>query len=88
MSNKNNSSSPCNKANHVCDKAQYQEASVWEKLKLNVHLLLCPCCRDYTKNNKKLTEAIKSSNVTCMDKKCKEALKAKFEAALRNQEIS
>ncbi|WMI66120.1 hypothetical protein RBH94_02920 [Aestuariibaculum sp. YM273] len=88
MSSKDNSTNPCNKANHVCDKAQYQEASLWEKLKLNVHLILCPCCRDYTKNNKKLTDAIKSSNIQCMDKQCKAALKEKFDKALKEQEIS
>ncbi|MCH4551558.1 MULTISPECIES: hypothetical protein [Aestuariibaculum] len=88
MSSKNNSTNPCLKANHVCDKAQYEEASLWEKLKLNIHLALCPCCRNYTKNNKKLTEVIKSSNVKCMDKTCKEALKAKFDKALKEQEIS
>ncbi|GAA4293525.1 hypothetical protein [Aestuariibaculum suncheonense] len=88
MSDKNNITTPCNKANHVCDKAQYKEASLWEQLRLNIHLMLCPCCRDYTKNNKKLTEAIKSSNLKCMDKQCKEALKAKFEKALKEQEIS
>ena len=31
----------CEDAGQVCDKSQYKEASFWEKLKLNVHLLYC-----------------------------------------------
>ena len=38
----------CEDAGQVCDKSQYKEASFWEKLKLNVHLLYCSPCREYT----------------------------------------
>ncbi len=74
---------PCNDANHVCDKTQYKEASLWEKIKLNIHLIYCRACRKYTKNNTKLTKAITKSEVECLDKKCKETMKLNFEKVLK-----
>lgn len=76
---------PCKEAHHVCDKSQYNEASLWEKIKLSIHLLYCKACRKYTNNNKKLSTTIKKSKVECMDKKRKECMKAEFEKALKNQ---
>ncbi|TGV02010.1 hypothetical protein [Flavivirga rizhaonensis] len=74
---------PCDDANHVCDKTQYKEASLWEMIKLNIHLIYCRACRKYTNNNTKLTKAIKESNVECLDKKSKESMKLDFEKALK-----
>ena len=45
---------PCDEANLVCDKTQYKEATLWEKIKLNIHLIYCKVCRKYSKNNKKI----------------------------------
>lgn len=77
---------PCNEANHVCDKTQYKEATLWEKIKLNLHLLYCRACREYTKYNTKLTKSIKTSNVECLDKTARETMKKDFEKALAEQE--
>jgi len=49
----------CDEANHTCDKTQYKEASLLEKIKLNWHLLWCRACRKYTANNQKLTKAFR-----------------------------
>lgn len=73
----------CDEANHVCDKTQYKEATFWEKVKLNIHLIYCKACRKYTKNNTKLTKSIKASKVTCMDKKDKESMKKDFNKVLK-----
>ncbi|WP_194766138.1 hypothetical protein [Tamlana sp. I1] len=73
---------PCNEAGHICDKAQYEEATLWDKIKLKMHVLYCKGCRKHTKINTKLTEIIKVSNVECLDKKCKEAMKKTLEQAL------
>ena len=73
---------PCSEANHVCDKTQYKESSLWEKIKLNIHLIYCKACRKYTKTNTKLTETIKKSDIKCLDVKCKEAIKKEFDKAL------
>lgn len=74
---------PCDEANHVCDKAQYKEATLWEKIKLNIHLIYCRVCREYTKNNAKLTKKIKESKVECLDKTCKESMKDNLEKAVK-----
>ena len=74
---------PCNEANHVCDKTQYKDATLWEKIVLNVHLIYCRACRKYTKNNAKLTKVLKKSEVECLDPECKEAMKKDFNVALK-----
>ncbi len=57
---------PCDEANHVCDKSQYNEASLLEKIKLSIHLMYCKACQKYTKNNTKLTKILKDKNVSYM----------------------
>ena len=73
---------PCDEANHVCDKTQYKEASFWEMIILNIHLIYCKACRKYTKNNTTLTNKIKESKVECLDKNCKESMKKDFDKVL------
>lgn len=76
---------PCDEANHVCDKTQYKNATLWEKIKLNIHLLYCRACRDYTKNNTKLTKAIQKSKVECLDKASKVKMKKTLDNAIEEQ---
>ena len=65
----------CEEAVHVCDKSQYKEASFWERLKLNIHLIYCSACRAYTKNNIKLSNVFKKSNIKTMSLNDKKDLK-------------
>ena len=58
----------CHEANHICDKTQYNEASFWEKIRLNIHLLYCRACRKYTARNTKLTKAYKDPRVSTVSK--------------------
>lgn len=51
---------------HICDKSQYRESSLGEKLKLTFRYLWCRTTRLYVNRNKKLTKAIKSSNLECL----------------------
>lgn len=56
----------CKEAANCCDKAQYEEASALQRLKLMVHLFICKTCRKYSSNNAKLTGLIKKSDLeTC-----------------------
>lgn len=87
MSNKMKIVIPCDEANHVCDKTQYKEATLWEKIKLNIHLIYCRACRKYTKNNTKLTKKMRESKVECLDKKDKESMKKDFQKALSEHSI-
>lgn len=78
---------PCSEASYICDKCQYQESSIWEKIKLSIHTFYCTACRNYVKTNNKLSLLISKSKVTYLDKKNKDYLKMNFERALKNSEI-
>ena len=75
----------CDEAKQICDKAQYNEATSWEKLKLNLRFLWCQITRAYVKNNKKLTKVVESSNITCLKSSEKQQLKKVFKKELENQ---
>ena len=74
----------CEEANHTCDKTQYNEATLWEKIKLNIHLLYCRACRKYTVNNSKLTKLVNSQEVKTMEVSRKDSLKEAFSKELSN----
>jgi hypothetical protein len=78
----------CNEANHVCDKTQYKNASLWEKIKLNIHLIYCKVCRKYSKNNMMLTNTIKKAHIECLDKECKEKMKRELDKAIKETNIN
>lgn len=50
----------CDSACKICDKAQYNEASFRDKLCLALHLVFCKTCRNYVRNNRKLTKHVDS----------------------------
>ena len=78
----------CDEATAICDKNQYGEASLWEKIKLNWHLLFCKYCSVYTQQNKILTEVFNVEAKSCKSKKNylseeeKQALKEKLSKEL------
>lgn len=78
---------PCEKVNHVCDKAQYREASFLEKITLRLHIVYCKACRSYTKNNTKLTKILKRSNLKCLDKDSKESMKKTLKEAMKEHSV-
>jgi len=46
----------CDEATKICDKNQYGEASLWDKIRLSFHLFLCEKCGMYSKQNTVLTK--------------------------------
>ena len=72
----------CHEANHFCDKNQYKEATFWEKVLLNIHLIYCRACRQYTARNTKLSKAIKNPKVKTISVADKEALQEKLQREL------
>lgn len=62
----------CEDSVQCCDKAQYNEASLWEKMRIHIHIAFCKPCRDYTSKNVKLTKMIKKANIKTCTKKEKE----------------
>jgi len=73
----------CEEAKHICDKSQYEEASFWEMIKLNVRLSWCRITRSYSKENNKLSVLIEKSEVKAMPEDKKKNLKQKFQEELQ-----
>ncbi len=46
----------CDEATSICDKNQYNEATLWEKIKLSIHIFLCEKCGLYSKQNNTMTK--------------------------------
>lgn len=75
----------CEEAKHICDKSQYKEASLWEKLKLNLRYVWCKVTRAYVKRNKQLTKAVKKSKVDCLKTSERQDMEQQFKHELSNQ---
>lgn len=75
----------CEEAFEICDKAQYGEASPWEKLKLNIRYLWCSLTKIYVKRNKKLTKALKTSQIQSLHASEREQLLERFNQQLQNK---
>jgi hypothetical protein len=58
----------CDQATTICDKNQYGEATVLDKLKLGLHFLRCKICKMYTKQNALLSRVFG----VYADEKCSE----------------
>lgn len=76
----------CDEAQHCCDKTQYNEASLFEKVKLNIHLLYCQACRTYTKKNSKLTKLMSNNQSQTMEHSEKKSLEELFKKELSNHD--
>lgn len=77
----------CDEATTICDKNQYGEATLLEKIKLNIHFLRCKICALYTKQNAMLTkmyrkkakaDQVKSATL-CMSEEEKEKMRKELE---------
>lgn len=76
----------CDEAKHICDKSQYDEASFWEKIELNIRYSWCKFTRAYVKQNKQLTFMVKESKIDCLKNNEREVLKKEFEKELSHQD--
>ena len=59
----------CDEATTICDKSQYGEASFFEKIQLNIHLLFCKICSKYVKQNRTLSAVFKIKSTDCKEHK-------------------
>lgn len=75
----------CDEATTICDKSQYGESTLLERIKLNLHFLVCKICAKYTKQNKTMTNLFKmkatdcKGHQKCLSDKDKEAFKKQLE---------
>ena len=71
----------CEKAANICDKAQYEEASGWDKIKLKFHLFMCKTCAKHSKDNTKLTSLCNQARLAVLSEEEKKKMKEIFSKA-------
>ncbi|REE08676.1 hypothetical protein [Winogradskyella pacifica] len=76
----------CDEAKHICDKAQYDEASTWEQFKLRLRLMYCNISKKYSSNNTKLSQTIEKSKVQCLKTDELNKLQSQFDKELAKQQ--
>lgn len=76
----------CEDAQVICDKSQYKNASLFEKLKHTFHLIYCKYCRKYSKNNTKLTECVNKSEIHLLDDSVKSEIQKTIKKELVKQQ--
>ena len=60
----------CDEASKICDKNQYGEARLFDKIRLIFHLIFCKNCRMYSKQNTILTSCYKKHQVKLNSEEC------------------
>ncbi|MGF1554822.1 hypothetical protein [Paucihalobacter sp.] len=76
----------CEEAMHICDKAQYGEATWWEKVELKIRLSWCHFTKGYAKKNTLLTTFINQQKVECLQRKERDLLQQVLEQELKQQQ--
>ncbi|MEZ7496152.1 hypothetical protein QO206_11675 [Leeuwenhoekiella aequorea] len=72
----------CKKAGHLCDKVQYKDASLFEKLSVVVHNMVCKHCSDYSERNLRLTKLINDPKCKKMPEDCKKRIQQELDREL------
>ena len=75
----------CEEAYQICDKAQYNEATLWEKFKLNIRYSWCKYTKSYVAKNKKLSNTLNSSNIDFLKTEEKKRIQQQFDNQLQNK---
>ncbi|MGI9530170.1 hypothetical protein [Lutimonas sp.] len=76
----------CDEATTICDKNQYGEASLYDKIRLNWHLFMCKFCMSYTKQNNIMSQIFGKNLKPCEGlEKMSEEEKKELEKNLRNE---
>lgn len=65
-------------AKQICDKKQYNEASIIETIQFSIRLLWCNLTKAYSNRNVQFTKLCNKATINIMDSKKKEALKKKL----------
>lgn len=78
----------CEEATAICNKSQYKEATLFEKIKLSMHLFVCKQCNMYSKQNTTVTHVcnkhLKETECECkLSEKDKEMMQQKINEQLK-----
>ena len=68
----------CEEATIICNKTQYKEASLLEKLKLRLHIIVCKTCGKYVKKNTRLTDLCNKAPLNSLTQAEKETIKERL----------
>ncbi|WP_417361783.1 hypothetical protein [Galbibacter sp.] len=80
MSKKKKSLLPsCEEAKQICDKMQYGEATLIERLKLRFRQMWCRATQSYSKKNSDLTQLCKEAKIKTLDNEKKVEMKRKID---------
>lgn len=79
----------CDEATTICDKNQYGEATLWEKIRLSFHLITCKLCKKYTKQNSLMSQLFGKHLTPCegtekLSSEAKEKLKKNLQKEIEN----
>lgn len=66
----------------ICDKSQYNEATLWEKFQLNIRFIHSKVSRNYTTKNNKLTQLCNKAGLKTLSLEEKNAMKKALESRL------
>lgn len=69
----------CEKAAIICDKTQYGEATFIEKVKLQLHLLMCKTCSAFSKKNTEFTTLCEKANLHSLSEQEKLRMKKQLQ---------
>ncbi len=72
----------CDEAVHICNKSQYREATLFEKLRLKLHILICKSCSVFSKKNKKLTVLCDKAHLHALSESDKKTLQKQIQDRL------
>jgi hypothetical protein len=72
----------CEKAAIICDKAQYEEATFYEKIKLKFHILICKACSAHSKKNAELTSLCEKARLYNLSELEKEKMRNELKNSL------
>ncbi len=72
-------------AQRICDKAQYEEATGWERFKLRLRYFWCRFTRNYIKTNTQLTETIRNAELNFLRPEEVNSFKKEFDKLLKKQ---
>ncbi len=80
----------CDEATTICDKSQYDEASLFDKIRLSIHLAFCGHCKQYTKQNRVMSDLFGKFATPCegsdrMSEKDKSELETKLKEELERK---
>ena len=65
----------CEEAAHICNRKQYKEASLKERIQLFIHILICKTCASFSRKNTKLTHLCDKAKLQSLSSEDKERMK-------------